>query len=259
MRAICDWRRRVSSALLLHERSNSRAKSNPTRRRFVYKQFPQFRSPMDCAPKKLSIFQQQKQSTLTRKDLSLKGSIDEPIRSLVDVINASPHYYTTSTCSGRVTLIEKPHGRPNCKNGNRFILSSHQIDEVKNLSAAIRAQLELAANSSHTCLWLKFEPFILHVQCLDLDRAQALLAAVLSAGCRNSGLTLGKPDKFMVAVRCASSMEVPLSCGSEFQLDSKYLDFLCLESERRLTDNLERLARLECSLAALLAPGESKI
>lgn len=208
--------------------------------------------------KKLSLFEQQKQSTLNRKDLSLKGSIDEPIRALVDIINTSPYYYTTSTCSGRVTLIEKPYGKPNSKNKNKFILSCHLLDELKNLNATIRDKLDEEKNSSNdedddTCLWLKVEPFILHVQCLNLDKAQNLLTNVLATGCRNSGLTLGKPDKFMVAVRSASSMEVPLKCGNKFELTNSYLAFLSQESERRLSDNLERLIKLESSLSEVLA------
>lgn len=211
---------------------------------------------MDHPLNKLTIFQQQKQYTLNKKDLSLKGSIDEPIRNLVQIINDSPDYYTTSTCSGRVTLIEKPHDRPNSKNGNKFIQSCHLLDEVKDLKSVINAYLNEAIVSNKredTCLWLKFEPFILHVQCLNLNRAQILLRVALSAGCRNSGLTLGKSDKFMVAVRSSSSMEVPLFCGSKFELSKSYLDFLCQESERRMIDNQDRLRKLESSFNESLA------
>jgi len=39
-------------------------------------------------------------------DKSPKGSVDEGIRSLVDLINAHPSYATLSSCSGRITLFD---------------------------------------------------------------------------------------------------------------------------------------------------------
>ena len=42
-----------------------------------------------------------------RLDKSPKGSVDEPIRELVDLINAHPCFATLSSCSGRITLYDK--------------------------------------------------------------------------------------------------------------------------------------------------------
>ena len=48
---------------------------------------------------------------------------------------------------------------------------------------------------------LKFEPFILHVQCRDTEAAKRLHTISLEAGYRNSGITLGKSGKVTLAVR----------------------------------------------------------
>ncbi len=48
-------------------------------------------------------------STINHKllmDKSPKGSVDEGIRSLVDLVNAHPSYATLSSCSGRITLFD---------------------------------------------------------------------------------------------------------------------------------------------------------
>ena len=54
-----------------------------------------------------SHFQSDKTRVLTKVDLSRKGSVDEPIRDLVEYINAQDSFYTTSSCSGRLTVFRE--------------------------------------------------------------------------------------------------------------------------------------------------------
>lgn len=199
----------------------------------------------DIESKKFKVFQQLKDSCLNKDDLSLKGSIDEPIRPLVNTINKNPYYYTTSTCSGRTTLIEKPHGQSGLKKGSNFLFNSHELIDKSAFDTVIGDFIKSQNEVEETCLWLKFEPFIMHVQCYDLCKAQVLLNIALEKGCRNSGITLGKHEKFMVAIRSTSFMEIPIHCKSRFDLSSEYLNFLREECDRRLTDNKIRLLSLQ--------------
>lgn len=193
--------------------------------------------------RKLETFQRVKNTSLSKKDLSLKGSIDELIRPLVDMINNSKYYYTTSTCSGRVTLIEKPIDKPGIKKGSKFVYNTHEEIDPDTFNLLLETYTQ--KNDEETSLWLKFEPFILHIQCFNLDKAKILLNIALEVGCRNSGITTGKDDKFMVAIRSTSSMEVPIHCGSRFLLGMDYTDFLREECGRRLVENKCRLYKLQ--------------
>lgn len=49
-------------------------------------------------------FEAQKTAAIGGEDLSRKGSVDEPIRELVSLINSLPQYFTTSSCSGRILI-----------------------------------------------------------------------------------------------------------------------------------------------------------
>lgn len=202
---------------------------------------------MDINHQKLNVFNKLKNSTLNKEDLSRKGSIDEPIRQLVDIINANQFYYTTSTCSGRITLIDKPHGNSGQKKGNNFLLNRHDQVDLEHVMTAIGSfgEGDNFDTPEDRCLWLKFEPFIMHIQCYDLQRARILVNIALASGCRNSGITLGNPDKFMVAIRSTSSMEIPIHCGSKFNLDRSYIKFLCEESNRRIVENFKRLVKFQ--------------
>lgn len=205
---------------------------------------------MDRGSKKYKQFEQCKKSALNKEDLSKKGSIDEPILNLVNLINVSEFYYTTSTCSGRITLIEKPFGEAGIKKGNCFHLNSHYSVALNDFRTVIETfnrsyTVNGGARPDDDCLWLKFEPFIMHIQCYDLDKAKQLLNIAIASGCRNSGVTFGKPDKYFLAIRSTSSMEVPVLCGNKFSIDDNYINYLCEESNRRLADNVIRLSKLQ--------------
>ena len=55
----------------------------------------------------MSSFIQAKKTRLKTQDLSKKGSIDEEILELVNYINDTEHYCTTSSCSGRIIVVSE--------------------------------------------------------------------------------------------------------------------------------------------------------
>lgn len=56
---------------------------------------------------KMAAFEKQKASCLSQVDLSKKGSIDDEIMDLVQYINAKDNYFTTSSCSGRISVFSE--------------------------------------------------------------------------------------------------------------------------------------------------------
>ena len=55
----------------------------------------------------MDIFRKQKLAALSGLDLSRKGSVDAPIVNLIQQINDQEQYFTTSSCSGRVCIVEE--------------------------------------------------------------------------------------------------------------------------------------------------------
>lgn len=51
-------------------------------------------------------FAQWKKQSLNKADLSKKGAVDEAIEHVVSLLNSREEYFTTSSCSGRVILID---------------------------------------------------------------------------------------------------------------------------------------------------------
>ncbi|XP_075224993.1 tRNA wybutosine-synthesizing protein 3 homolog isoform X2 [Lycorma delicatula] len=149
-------------------------------------------------------FKNQKKQILAGVDVSRKGSIDEAIIDLVLIMNNSADFVTTSSCSGRVLLFcqnnyEKEKRKQNCK----WIYSRHDLIDSDILISHI--------DPSEGELVLKFEPFILHVQCRTLEAAKIVQKCALESGFRNSGIVVGQHGKITLAVRSTHSLEVPLS------------------------------------------------
>ncbi|XP_027876379.1 tRNA wybutosine-synthesizing protein 3 homolog isoform X3 [Xiphophorus couchianus] len=154
-------------------------------------------------------FSRIKTQSLNRLDLSKKGSVDEDIEHVVSLLNSCEQFFTTSSCSGRIILIDGMSG-----------LSRACGDAV-----------------------LKFEPFVLHVQCRRLEDAQLLHSVAVNSGFRNSGLTVGKTGKIVSAVRSTHGLEVPLSRHGKLLVDEDYIQFLTQIANQKMEENLRRVQR----------------
>ena len=52
-------------------------------------------------------FSSEKVRVLGKVDLSRKGSVDEPIAELISYVNSLSDFYTTSSCSGRLVVLQE--------------------------------------------------------------------------------------------------------------------------------------------------------
>ncbi|XP_043554490.1 tRNA wybutosine-synthesizing protein 3 homolog isoform X3 [Chiloscyllium plagiosum] len=157
-------------------------------------------------------------------DRSRAGGVDPEIRALVDTLNRSERFSTTSSCSGRVLLL------------------------------AIAGLLKAEDNAV-----FKFEPFVLHVQCRTLEDAQLLHSVAINSGFRNSGITVGKKGKIMMAVRSTHCLEVPLCRQGTVLVSEEYIDYLVQVANQKMEENEKRRKRFCAGLeAALSAPVTSE-
>ena len=71
-------------------------------------------------------FDNEKKLCLSKRDKSKKRTIDKGIKPLIDLLNSMEDYYTTSSCSGRILLIEK---KTDNKKDTRFAFAEHKNAE----------------------------------------------------------------------------------------------------------------------------------
>ncbi|XP_030063253.1 tRNA wybutosine-synthesizing protein 3 homolog isoform X2 [Microcaecilia unicolor] len=161
-------------------------------------------------------FEKRKEQCLSRADLSRKGSVDADIESLVRFINECDAFFTTSSCSGRVTLID-----------GRF-------DEFE-----VKKQ---------NCPWL----LVAHQKCQKDD----VHSVALNSGFRNSGITIGKKGRTMMAVRSTHGLEVPLSRKGKLLVNEEYIQYLVQIANQKMDENKKRTDRFySCLQSALRCEG----
>ncbi|ODM97431.1 tRNA wybutosine-synthesizing protein 3 [Orchesella cincta] len=171
-------------------------------------------------------------------DKSRKGSVDQRIWKLVNLINSQKDsFFTTSSCSGRIILYTWSTGESSegpadegterskgLKKGCKWLLVSHdEVQPEKLLEAyfAYDGQMDLS---------FKMEPCILHVQCRLLSDARKLVHVATESGFRNSGMVIGKENRITVAIRSAMGLEVPLS-PPQSQLTTSKDKSSCISAE----------------------------
>ncbi|EOB01612.1 tRNA wybutosine-synthesizing protein 3-like protein, partial [Anas platyrhynchos] len=100
----------------------------------------------------------------------------------------------------------------------------------------------------------KFEPFVLHVLCRELQDAQLLHSVAIDSGFKNSGITVGRGGKIMMAVRSTHCLEVPLSHMGKLMVSEEYIEFLIHVANRKMEENTKRIDRFyKCLQLALEA------
>ncbi|KAJ9589480.1 hypothetical protein L9F63_017297 [Diploptera punctata] len=195
-------------------------------------------------------FQRQKNQILDGIDLSRKGCIDDPIQELVELINTEDDFVTTSSCSGRVILFCEDIVNGKRKKGCKWLYTTHENVKDDDLLRSIQP------NEGNNVL--KFEPMILHVQCRTLEKAKLMHTCALESGFRNSGITLGKHGKIILAIRSCMGLEVPLTEDGNTLVSNEYLKYLTKKANEKMEENKTRTERFFSNLKSSVEKKEQE-
>eukprot|EP00073_Rattus_norvegicus_P056014 XP_575065.4 PREDICTED: tRNA wybutosine-synthesizing protein 3 homolog isoform X1 [Rattus norvegicus] len=177
-----------------------------------------------------------KAQSLSKADLSRKGSVDEDAVEVVELLNSREEFFTTSSCAGRILLLDGSTNGPRVQKQHCcWLLVTHKPCVKDDVMAALKGATSDAV--------LKFEPFILHVQCRTLQDAQTLHSVAIDSGFRNSGITVGKRGKIMLAVRSTHGLEVPLTHKGKLLVTEEYIEFLLTTANQKMEENKRRIGR----------------
>ncbi|GAV85023.1 Met_10 domain-containing protein/TYW3 domain-containing protein/Kelch_2 domain-containing protein/Kelch_4 domain-containing protein/Kelch_6 domain-containing protein [Cephalotus follicularis] len=187
----------------------------------------------------------------TESDKSPKGTLDTPIIPLLNTINNHPNYFTTSSCSGRISILSQPKPEPGpikkkARGGSWLYISHHPVNPDSVISVLFPSQTH--QNDDHDDLVFRFEPLIIAVECKDVESAQALVSLAISSGFRESGVT-GTGKRVIVGIRCSIRLEVPLGETGRILVSREYVRFLVdvanekMEANRKRTEGFFKLLR----------------
>lgn len=179
-------------------------------------------------------FQFRKKNQLGKRDKSGEQQVDEKIKKLVDRINKSKDYYTTSSCSGRIVLVKSLVDKAK----NVFLFKSHDKISIQDLKKAIE-------NINYKDLvYFKQEPVILHIACSDLQKAEELLEKAQDSGFKKKGIITTR-SRIVVELIGSEKLELPIISNKRLLVNDAYLKLLIKEANERLERSWEKLCRLE--------------
>ena len=98
-------------------------------------------------------FNKQKQDILKKQDKSKKGDVDEKIQKLTNLINNKKNFYTTSSCSGRIMLLQVSNSGK--KNETKWLFVSHNPVAFQEIADTLK--------NPEGDVWFKQEGMILHI------------------------------------------------------------------------------------------------
>ncbi len=183
-------------------------------------------------------FEQQKSKQLARKDKSNEGRWDKAIISLCNKINEKREYYTTSSCSGRISLVkslkEKARGV--------FLFKTHDKISFKQL----KKELSKVAKKYDGLIYLKQEPCILHVACKDFKAGEDLLKKAREAGWKRSGM-ISTGNRIMLELMSTEKMEMPIA-KRKILVSDEFLKLLVREVNKKLGRVREKIKKFESLL-----------
>ncbi|XP_059755355.1 tRNA wybutosine-synthesizing protein 3 homolog isoform X2 [Balaenoptera ricei] len=148
-------------------------------------------------------FRKWKAQCLSKADLSRKGSVDEDVVELVQLLNGREQFFTTSSCAGRIILLDQG-------------INGSEVQK-------------------QNCCWL----LVTHKPCVKDD----VHSVAIDSGFRNSGITVGKRGKTMLAVRSTHGLEVPLTHKGKLMVTEEYINFLIKVANQKMEENKKRIER----------------
>lgn len=96
-------------------------------------------------------FDVEKRTSLERADLSRKGAIDDVIVPLVEHINSQEMWYTTSSCSGRITVycqVREPGPVKSIVRYSKTAAGPTQLEERLPLDSRVTRVIKGSRNSN---------------------------------------------------------------------------------------------------------------
>ena len=181
-------------------------------------------------------FEEQKEKAMEglRKALA-EDKVDRDIITLLEKINALDNYFTTSSCSGRISVMEMPHFGD--KVNSVWLGKWHR-------EVTIEEVLEAIGRHRSGQLWFLVRSPILHVAARTMEDAVKLLNFSIGLGFKYSNIKSVSHKKLLVEIRSTERMDVPLGEDGELWVSEEYVGRiieLANAQVRRFKGKLKRL------------------
>lgn len=182
-----------------------------------------------------------KKSLLKLKNAIKNKEVDENILPILNLINESEDFFTTSSCFGRIVLLEIPIIGD--KKNARFLGKWHRTIEINEF-------IEARKNAITGQLWLLAQSPVIHIVANNIYNADKILKLAISCGFKHSGIK--SFDKKNVVEICSTErIDAPIGKNKEFFCNDIYLQLLIDISNEVIQKSTKKLNKFQEKLKNL--------
>lgn len=167
-------------------------------------------------------------------DKSKKGTVDKALIPLIDLINKHPDYYTTSSCSGRISVFTGHDVK--IKSEAKWLFVSHEKVDFNEM-------LEALNDLPKSMTSFRAEGLILHVACRTYDDAVKFMIFSQNNGYKHTGI-IAATKRFVVQVLGVERFDAPIAKNKELLVSQDYLKFVLDEANKKLEKTHQSIQRL---------------
>ncbi|MFC1690949.1 tRNA wybutosine-synthesizing 3 family protein [Nanoarchaeota archaeon] len=181
-------------------------------------------------------FEQLKQDVLSRIDKSRKGSVDEKIKDLCELVNSKDDYVTLSSCSGRICLLKACAKKHLCE----WLVVTHDLANSDEFKDALNKY------SGEEKIIFKQEPPIIHIGCQSIEIAQDLVDLARQNSFKRPAI-LSTRKKIVVEIAGSEFLEAPVF-DSEKLISDDYLKYLVEVANEKMQKSWDQIEKLRTVL-----------
>lgn len=185
---------------------------------------------------KTSLFQTQKEIAMKRlQEAGEKAEVDLGILPILDYINSLRDFYTTSSCSGRITLFHDLGSK----------LKSDWLDRWHRPVKFREIKDVMEEPPSQGVIWFLCEPAIIHIVSRELGGAVDLLNIARESGFKRVGIQSCKRERILVEICSTERIDAPLVHEGRILVDEGYIRYLVNVANDKYVRGQDKLRRLD--------------
>lgn len=165
-----------------------------------------------------------------------KNRADPQIIPLCTFIAKTKNFFTSSTCSGRIVLLNV--NEQETKKEAAFHAKWHREVKFQELWEALNKK-------SNDELWFKMEPFIIHIGTDDTQNAQTLLQIMKKCGMKRGGIQVLKYGKIILELTGTQHLSCPVKKENNVLITQEYAREILERANKKLAKNYKLLEKFE--------------
>ena len=181
-------------------------------------------------------FIENKKQTLQKlNDAKSQGSVDKDITPILDIINSKDEYYTSSSCYGRIVVLEIP--KIGDKKNAVFLGKWHRkisTDEI----------LEPIKKAKKGQIWFLAQSPIIHIYAKTQSAADKILKTAIGCGFKHSGLKSIEKN-IVVEITSTERLDSPVGIDGKLLCNSNHLNLLVKIANEIIDKSYVKLDKFE--------------